>query len=144
MDEKKVNPQMPGVGLAVIVMKEGKVLLGKRKNAHGEGTWAFPGGHLEFCEKFEDCAKREVSEETGLDVDLIDKYPIRATNDIFTKEDKHYVTLFMRANYTGGKPRRIEPEKCEEWKWFGWQWVPSPLFTPVQNLIKQGYNLFYE
>jgi 8-oxo-dGTP diphosphatase len=52
----------PAVGVAAIVTKNGKVLLGKRKGAHGEGSWAFPGGHLEFNESIEDCAKREVFE----------------------------------------------------------------------------------
>jgi 8-oxo-dGTP diphosphatase len=40
----------PLIGVAVIVIKEDEVLLGKRKNSHGSGTWAFPGGHLEFKE----------------------------------------------------------------------------------------------
>jgi len=50
----------PLVGIAVIVIKEDRVLLGKRKNAHGSGTRAFPGGHLEFKESSEDGARREV------------------------------------------------------------------------------------
>lgn len=32
----------PKVGVGVAIIKDGKVLLGKRKNAHGEGTWSFP------------------------------------------------------------------------------------------------------
>ncbi len=40
----------PKVGLGVLIFKDGKVLLGKRKGAHGEGTWCPPGGHLEFGE----------------------------------------------------------------------------------------------
>ena len=38
----------PLIGVAAIVIKDKKVLLGKRKNAHGAETWAFPGGHLEY------------------------------------------------------------------------------------------------
>ena len=50
----------PLIGVAVIVIKENRVLLGKRKNSHDSGTWAFPGGHLEFKESIKDCARREV------------------------------------------------------------------------------------
>ena len=58
----------PLIGIAVIVVKDNRVLLGKRKNAHGAGSWAFPGGHLEFNEFIEACAVREVFEETGLKI----------------------------------------------------------------------------
>ena len=40
----------PRVGIAAIVKKDNKVLLGKRKGSHGSGAWNFPGGHLEFFE----------------------------------------------------------------------------------------------
>ncbi|MBI2581608.1 NUDIX domain-containing protein, partial [Candidatus Woesearchaeota archaeon] len=74
--------ERPKVGIGVILVKEGKVLLLKRKNAHGEGTWGFPGGHLELHEEFEDCVKREVEEETGISVNNI--HFAGLTNDIFT------------------------------------------------------------
>ncbi len=54
--------ERPKVGVGVIVVKEGKVLLLQRKNSHGSGTWCFPGGHLEYGESLEECAKREVLE----------------------------------------------------------------------------------
>ena len=73
--------QKPKVGVGVILCKENKVLLLKRKNAHGEGSWAPPGGHLEFNEELEDCVRREVEEETGLKVKNI-KF-IGITNDMF-------------------------------------------------------------
>ena len=58
-----MESKCPKVGVGVAVVKDGKVLLGKRKNAHGEGTWSFPGGHLEYKESWEDCAIRETLEE---------------------------------------------------------------------------------
>ncbi len=145
MDKNIIKMERPLVGLSVIVMKEDKVLLGKRKGSHGAGTWAFPGGHIELFEELENCAYREVKEETGLtreNIHLIDKYPVAATNDFFKSENKHYITLFMRAKYVSGEPRRMEPDKCEEWDWFYRNDIPSPLFTPVRNLIEQGYDLF--
>ena len=58
----------PRVGIGVLIFKEQKILLGKRIMSHGSGTWSPPGGHLEFRESFEECAIREVNEETGLTI----------------------------------------------------------------------------
>lgn len=121
-------------------MKDNKVLLGKRKNAHGEGSWSFSGGHLEFNETWEDCAERETMEETGLRIKNIRFGTV--TNDIFEAEDKHYITIFMLAAYTFGEARVMEPDKCEEWKWFNWNMLPRPLFIPIQNLLKTNYIPF--
>lgn len=135
--------ERPLVGLGIIIRNDGKVLLGKRKGSHGEGTWSFPGGHLEKFETLEICGLRENSEETGLEIEVIDKnYSPITTNDFFAKENKHYVTLYIRANYLSGEPKVKEPEKCEEWKWFEWENLPNNLFIPVKNLIKTGYNPF--
>ena len=128
----------PKVGLGVIIVKNGQVLFGQRLGAHGEGTWCPPGGHLEFGESFEECAKREVKEEAGLDVDNLAF--ITATNDVHINEGKHYVTIYMQAQYSGGEPKIMEPDKMVKWAWFDWDKLPEPLFLPIQNLIKTGYN----
>ena len=128
----------PKVGLGVIVVSDGKVLLGRRKNAHGGGTWSFPGGHLEKHETFEECAKREVMEEVGIEIDNV--LPLAFTNDIFEEEDRHYVTLFFRADYVGGHVINMEPEKCDGWDWFGWDSLPNPLFLAIQNFLKLDIN----
>ncbi len=130
----------PKVGIGVIVIKNGKVLLGKRKGAHGEGSWSFPGGHLEFNESWEDCALRETKEETGIKIKNL-RFGT-ATNDIFQAEKKHYITIFMLADYDSGEVKIMEPEKCERWEWFEWDNLPQPLFLPIQNLRKRNYNPF--
>ncbi len=61
----------PKVGIGVMILKDGKVLLGKRKGSHGAGQYAFPGGHLEYMESFEDCARRETREECGIEIQNI-------------------------------------------------------------------------
>jgi 8-oxo-dGTP diphosphatase len=38
------------VGIGVIIIKENRVLMGVRINSHGQNSWGFPGGHLEFGE----------------------------------------------------------------------------------------------
>lgn len=128
----------PAVGVAAIVIKNGKVLLGQRKGAHGSGSWAFPGGHLEFNESIEACAKREVFEETGLSV----KNPRFATmtNDLFFQSGRHYVTLFVVCDYETGILQIKEPDKCEKWEWFFWNDFPRPLFLSLKNLVEQGFT----
>jgi 8-oxo-dGTP diphosphatase len=133
---KQHKQERPKVGLAVIVIKNGKVLIGKRKGSHGTGTWSLPGGHLEFEEMWEACAARETLEETGVRIENIRH--IGTTNDIM--HGKHYVTIFMLANYKSGEVRVREPDKCEEWKWINWEELPSPRFHPLQQLIDQGYH----
>ena len=129
----------PLVGVAAIVIKDGKILLGKRKNAHGSGTWQFPGGHLEFNETIENCAQREVLEETGIKIKNIRLGPY--TNDIFEQEQKHYITLFVIAEYDSGELELKEPQKCEKWEWFEWTRLPQPSFLPIINLLKQNFKL---
>ncbi|GBC64144.1 hypothetical protein DENIS_5162 [Desulfonema ishimotonii] len=127
----------PLVGVGVMVFRDGKVLLGKRKNAHGAGAWQFPGGHLEFGESPEACARREVFEETGLRIRNVRTGPY--TNDIFAADRKHYITLFVIAEYASGDVALREPDKCEEWGWFEWDHLPEPSFLPIRNLLRQGF-----
>lgn len=128
----------PGVGVSVIIRRGAEVLLGRRLRSHGAGDWQFPGGHLEFGEEIEDCARREVAEETGLAVGALRRGPF--TNDLFADQGKHYVTLFLVADYAGGEPEAREPEKCAGWAWFRWDALPQPLFLPIRNLLALGWS----
>jgi 8-oxo-dGTP diphosphatase len=132
MPEIKIRPK---VGVGVMVKKDNKVLLGKRTGSHGENTWSFPGGHLEFKESFFDCAEREVFEETGLKIKNLKKGPY--TNDIFTKENLHYLTIYIISEYDSGELINKEPEKCLEWKWFDMDELPKNLFIPLNNLVNE-------
>ncbi|MCB1180269.1 MAG: NUDIX domain-containing protein [Leptospiraceae bacterium] len=131
--------QFVRVGVSVFIKRENKILLGKRIGSHGAETWACPGGHIEFGETPIDTLKREVEEETGLSISNIQK--LNFTNDIFTKENKHYITLFYTAESKTGEPQILEPHKCKEWKWFLPNDLPDPLFLPIENLLKEQKKL---
>jgi 8-oxo-dGTP diphosphatase len=127
----------PRVGVGVIVLREGLVLLGQRIGVHGAGTWALPGGHLEFGESVEHCAIREVREETGLELQAVSLGPY--TSDVFTADGTHYVTLFVVAHSNSGEPRVLEPTKCARWQWCRWAALPTPLFQPLATLLRTGF-----
>ena len=74
------------------------------------GTWAFPGGHLEYGETFDACAKREAFEETGLPVVKIQF--LAATNDFMPSEGKHYVTIFMGCMIEGQNKEPVVSSLC--------------------------------
>ncbi len=125
------------VGVGVIVVRDGRVLLGQRIGSHGAGTWALPGGNLDHGESVEDCARRELLEETGLTMTGVRQAPY--TVDHFADAGKHYVTLFVEAIGTDGEPEPLEPEKCAGWSWFRWAEFPEPIFAPLASLRASGY-----
>ncbi|KAM5567603.1 hypothetical protein ABKV19_015599 [Rosa sericea] len=92
--------KVPKVVVVVCLLRGNKVLLGQRRSSLGDSTFSLPGGHLEFemnlitcaylmvimsmrtllnllfsqccsSESFEECATREVKEETGIDIDKL-------------------------------------------------------------------------
>ena len=128
--------QRPAIGVAVIIERDGLVLLGKRLAGHGAGTWQFPGGHLEYGETIAGCALREAAEETGLQLARPRAGPY--TNDVFSADARHYVTLYVRADAPVGEPVACEPAKCAGWAWFRWDALPVPLFLPIENLLRAG------
>lgn len=133
---------VPQVGIGVLVMKDGKVLLAKRKNTHGEGKWGGVGGHLEHLESFAECAKREAREEAGVEIDNIRFLCVTNFKD---HAPKHYVDIGLAADWMGGEAKNLEPDKKEEVRWFDMDDLPGPLFGMMPNYfqaLKTGGQYF--
>ena len=135
MDKNMAVQKKPEVGIAVVVMKDRKVLMGKRIGKLDLGTWGFAGGRLEFDETPEECARREVLEETGLEIENLRR--IGFTSASFG--NMHWITLYVAAT-TVGEPHVLEPDKCEHWKWFDWNHLPETLMKPIHELLEQGIS----
>ena len=127
-------PENPRVGVGVIVIKDERVLLIKRKGVHGQGTWSTPGGHLEYGESPEQCAVRETKEETGVDITGV--RALGYTNDVFEASGRHYITLWMAGEHKSGKATVAAPYEASEVGWYAWDALPEPLFLPLRNLIR--------
>ena len=136
----------PGVGVGIMILKDDKVLLGKRHEdpekasslLHGEGTWTMPGGKLHFGESFEKAAFREVLEETGIKINKEKLKIISVTNDIV--EDAHFVTIGFLCKDFEGEPRVMESDEITEWRWFELDNLPSPIFFPSEKILNNYLN----
>lgn len=133
--EKKV-----GAGFGVMILKNRKILLGKRhedskkadSELHGEGTWTMPGGKLEFGESFEEGAVREVKEETGIEI----KNPkvICVNND--KNEHAHFITIGLLVTEFKGIEKIMEPDEITIWKWFKSKELPKNIFPPSKKILE--------
>ncbi|CAM6088375.1 unnamed protein product [Calypogeia fissa] len=132
--DRKLEPR---VGVGVLIVKDGRVLVGRRKGSVGTGYFALPGGHLDFGETWEKCAAREVEEETGLQIQNIQFAWVTNTVMLEGPRPSHYVTIFMKSELEDPQqePQNLEPDKCEGWAWVEWPNVPQPVFRPLQSLI---------
>lgn len=127
----------PFVGASAIVVRTGAVLLGRRRGAHGAGTFAFPGGKVDPGEDPAEAVRRELLEETGLVARTVT--PAAWTSDVFADAGLHYVTLHHVVD-ADGEPRVLEPDKVEDWDWFDWDDLPVPLFGPAAALRDTGWR----
>ncbi|MBI3309134.1 MAG: NUDIX domain-containing protein [Candidatus Melainabacteria bacterium] len=132
------------VGIGILVFKNGKVLLCKRKGSHGAGEYGGPGGHLEFGESINDCAKRECKEECGVEIKNI---RFLCLSNIKKYDGKHYIDIGLVAEWKKGEPKVLEPEKAENWNWYSLNKLPKPLFAAEElylKALKTGKNFFDE
>lgn len=121
------------VGIGVLVVKDGKVLLGKRKGSHGAGEYAGTGGHLEYMESIEECAKRETFEETKVTIKNI---RMLCVSNIKNYAPKHYIDIGLVADWESGEPTVVEAEKIESWDWYDIEHLPEPLMAGMAHYIK--------
>lgn len=126
------------LGVGVLIVRDGRVLLGERLGSHGARTWAAPGGHPDPGETPEACARRETAEETGLVIGALERAPW--TVDDFPETGRRYVTLFVVAHDAVGEPVPREPAACAGWSWHRWAALPRPLFAPLASLVATGWT----
>jgi len=127
-------------GSIIIENDRGQVLLGQRTDNH---MWGYAGGSIEIDERIEDCAKRELYEETGLIADEMELFMINSGPEV------HYVypngdevsnveIIYLCKKYHGELKK--QDEELEDLRFFDINDIPeiSPPIRPVMDKYVQS------
>jgi len=115
-DERRY-PERPFVGVGVVVWRDQSVLLIERGRPPRQGQWSLPGGVQQLGETVFEAARREVREETGLEIEVVD---IVAVVDSIQRDDQggvryHYTLVDVLAEWRGGEPRAQDDAADAAW-----------------------------
>ena len=140
----KPKQDRPGVGIGVIVLSEdGRILMGQRLSS---GLYGFPGGHLEKYESWEEPGRRELFEESAIEVEAKDLKFVIVNNIIVEKDDFHYVDVNLVCKIPKDQePKNMKPEKCGGREWWTIQEIErrkSEVFYPIRVLLDKNQDVF--
>jgi len=102
---------LPVVGVGVVLVQDGKVLLVQRGRDPGRGLWAVPGGKIRHGEPMREAARRELLEETGLEVEVGDVVWVGE----YLEADDHIVLIDFAGSVMGGELRAGDDAEDVRW-----------------------------
>ena len=109
-------PTAPVVGVGAVVVRNGKALIVKRAHEPRKGEWSLPGGHVELGESLVDATRREIKEETGLEVEI---GPVVEVFDRIHRLDGrvryHFVIVDFLCKCTGGALCAADDAEAVAW-----------------------------
>ncbi len=114
-----IPPRRPVLGVSTLVRRDGKVLLVRRGRPPSAGLWSLPGGKVEFGERLEAAAIREIREETAIDIDRLERIDMAEiiTRDADGTAEWHAVLVVFAGRYAGGEPQA--GDDAAEARWVG-------------------------
>ena len=122
----------PGVGCGAAILRDGRLLLVKRRCAPEAGCWNLPGGKVEFGESVAEAIKREIREEVGLDITLERSL---GYVEMIGVDRQHWVSPIYLATANIGEAANNEPDKLEAVEWVALKAPPRPLALAALQAI---------
>ena len=123
----------------LILIKNDKVLLSRRhKTGWMDGMYSLIAGHIDGNEPVRDAMLREAYEEAGIKIERKDLIPNKVLHR--KSNDCEYMDFFFTAKKWGGKPKIMEPNKCDGMSWFPVNNLPSNTLPYIRNVIENLNN----
>jgi 8-oxo-dGTP diphosphatase len=127
-----VSTGLVGVGCGAAILREGRLLLVKRRKAPEAGFWSLVGGKVDFLESAEQAVVRETLEEVGAAIEL---GPLLCLVQMIGIDGQHWLSPVYRATLAAGEPVNREPDKIAEIGWFALDDPPAPLAQAAREAI---------
>ncbi|MDD3386787.1 MAG: NUDIX domain-containing protein [Candidatus Pacebacteria bacterium] len=125
--------------VCLVLIKEDKILLSRRYNTgYGDGYYSFPAGHLEEGETLKEGVVREAKEEVGIDVNISDLELIHVMDRNVINNER--IAFFFKAKEWKGNLINMEPEKCDDLKWFKINELPENTIPYIRSAINFYLN----
>lgn len=119
MTEIQIGKDVIGVGVGALILNDqGQILMALRGPAarNERGKWEIPGGSVDWGETFEQAIIREVQEEIGVQIEVVELLTV--SDHLLPDEGEHWVSPTYICRIVSGEPCIQEPEKCSELGWF--------------------------
>ncbi len=129
------------VGVAGVVWNAaGQVLLIRRRNPPRAGQWSLPGGRLELGERLEDGVRREVREETGVEIEILGLCGVAEIPDAAALgRPGHFVLIDYSARAVGGT--LAAGDDAAEAAWFAPERLPEGMWAETVRMIGESWRL---
>ncbi len=139
MNDSRATPERPFLGIGAVVIHGDEVLLVERGNEPWKGWWSLPGGVVETGELLRDAVRREMREETGLDVEPLESIEIFESIGALTPAGFafHYVVVDFVCRVISGTLKAGDDAQAAAW--FHRFALPSPITAGAPGVIEKAF-----
>jgi ADP-ribose pyrophosphatase YjhB (NUDIX family) len=115
--DDRLYPQRPYLAVSAAILRDGKVLIVRRARKPALGVYTLPGGVVEAGETLEEAVRREVREETALDIEPVALAGHREViiRDAQARTERHFVVLCFASRWLSGEPQLND--ELDEARW---------------------------
>jgi 8-oxo-dGTP diphosphatase len=138
---KRDYPDRPIIGVGAVIVSQGRALLVRRATEPLKGEWSVPGGALELGEKLHDGVRREVLEESGLQVEP--QEVLEVFDSIFSDQQGrtqyHYVLIDYLCSVVGGEA--VAGSDVSEVRWVTQEELAGlGLRESIERVVRKGLH----